>query len=213
MTSYFISGATVRSDIISDVNALNWTVPIVPNPADPNAWFSSRIRNAASLFTADELLITQPVAMNRHPWGILPATFNANANLRAFFGAYLTQTPDADGKAFVSSLEAVQFPIYCIAFHPEKTVWEWRQDLVTPHNDNSTRANLWQGFLLASEARKNNVSFPTPAAEAAALIYAYAGGLHYTFDIIPEFIESYVFNFSEVSRTVTVPRDFRRDQA
>lgn len=186
----------MRSDIISDVNALNWTVPIQPNPSNPMAWYNSNIRYAASLFTADELLITQPVAMNRHPWGILPSTFNSNANLQAFFGDYLTQTPDADGKLFVSSLQALNFPIYCIAFHPEKTVWEWRPDLVTPHNENSTRANLWQSFLLANEARKNTIAFASPQAETAALIYAYAGGLRSTFAIIPEFMESYIFNFS-----------------
>ncbi len=52
----------------------------------------------------------------------------------------------------------------------EKTVWEWRTDLVTPHNENSTLANLWQGFLLASQARLSTASFPSPAAEAAALM-------------------------------------------
>jgi hypothetical protein len=48
---------------------------------------------------------SQPVAMNRHPYGILPATFAANANLQAFFGPHLTQTVDANGTAFVSSIE------------------------------------------------------------------------------------------------------------
>jgi hypothetical protein len=89
-------------------------------------------------------------------------------------------------------------PVYGIAFHPEKTVWEWRTDLVTPHNDNSTRANLWQGFLLASEARKNTLSFATPAAEAAALIYAHAAGLRFTADIIAEFEEVYIFNVTDM---------------
>jgi hypothetical protein len=57
----------------------------------------------------------------RSATGIYPSTWNANANLKAFFGDYLTHTIDASGTAFVSSMEALLYPIYMIAFHPGET--------------------------------------------------------------------------------------------
>jgi hypothetical protein len=76
MVSYLISGAALVSDIISPVNALNWTAPLVANPGNPNAWYTSRIHAATARFTADELLLTQAVTMNRHPnggWAVCPS--------------------------------------------------------------------------------------------------------------------------------------------
>jgi hypothetical protein len=55
-------------------------------------------------------------------------------------------------------------------------LYEWNPRITTPHTDSSVHANCWFGLLIGDDARKNNRSFPTKAAENAALWYNHTVG-------------------------------------
>lgn len=47
--------------------------------------------------------------------------------MRKFFTLLATAKNDA-GDEFVAVLEAKEFPIYAVQFHPEKNIFEWKVD-------------------------------------------------------------------------------------
>jgi gamma-glutamyl hydrolase len=131
----------------------------------------------------------QPIAMNSHQAGVTPAAFAASAPLSSRFRV-LTTNLDRKGKAFVSSTEGVTLPIYTTQFHPEKPLFEV-QPTATDHSFASIVGNSYTQRFFVQQARANSRAFPTPAAEAAALIYNFAPA--YTGPSGSEFAQVYYF--------------------
>lgn len=167
----------------------NITLPLEATSAAAGSRFFSAAHADGDL---DSILFTQPVTMNNHHSGVSPDAFMNNSNLTAMFKQPLTINHDRKGNAFVSTVEAVNYPIYATQWHPEKPLFEWWADEVINHSYDSVRANGFTQRFFVNEARKNARSFPSPAAEDAALIYNY--NPVYTGLKDPEFEQCYFFD-------------------
>ncbi|NXA37160.1 GGH hydrolase, partial [Eudromia elegans] len=97
--------------------------------------------------------------------------FTKNEKLRNFYNVLTTNT--ADQLEFVSTMEAYEYPIYGIQWHPEKNAYEWKNSSGIPHSPLAIRAAYYMAEFFINEARKNLHSFPTKEEEAEELIYNY----------------------------------------
>jgi gamma-glutamyl hydrolase len=64
----------------------------------------------------------QPITQNLHSFGVDPDTFRQQ--LSTFFRALSTNF-DINHKEFISTFEAIKYPIYATQFHPERNAFEW----------------------------------------------------------------------------------------
>lgn len=119
------------------------------------------------------ILAKQPVTMNNHMSGVTPQDFAASAPLASRF-TVLSTNCDRQGREFVSAMEGNSLPIYSTQFHPEKPQFEWNPAEVINHDADSILANHYFALFFVNQARLNRRSFPTVAAESAALIYNYS---------------------------------------
>jgi gamma-glutamyl hydrolase len=79
-------------------------------------------RFATSLPGADlAALLTEPITENLHRSGVLPTSFAPSTRLGSFFSV-LTTNNDRQGRTFVSTIEAKEFPIFGVQFHPERAL-------------------------------------------------------------------------------------------
>lgn len=131
---------------------------------------------------------TEPVTMNYHHWGIGERHYLANAHLNNMFDILSTNVDDF-GDTFVSTVEGKRYPLYGFQWHPEKNAFEWSGHI--NHSPQAIAAMQYMADFAVTEARKNQQSFVSPAAEYKTLIYNYCP--RYTADISTSFVQSYVF--------------------
>ncbi len=113
--------------IVSGFNAENISMPLIfPTVEDEirtKGVFSTQ-SDLYSTTTIRDTLSTHNITMNNHQRGITPSRFMRNANLTDMF--HVTSTNfDLDGREFVSTIEARDFPFYGVQFHPEKNNFEY----------------------------------------------------------------------------------------
>lgn len=65
---------------------------------------------------------SQPITQNLHSLGVDPDSFRRQ--LSTFFRALSTNF-DSRQKEFISTFEAIKYPIYATQFHPERNAFEW----------------------------------------------------------------------------------------
>lgn len=70
-----------------------------------------------------DILASQNVTFNSHHEGIYPAHFSSNSALSSFYSV-LSTNKDRKGKPFVSTIEAFDYPVYGVQWHPEKNRYE-----------------------------------------------------------------------------------------
>ena len=86
----------------------------------------------------DELLSEESTS-NFHHWCLTPN--NATLSGLDHFYQVLTTSPDDNGLTFVSSIEAKDYPIWGVQFHPEKNIFEWSSKYRSiPHSAAAVRA-------------------------------------------------------------------------
>ena len=151
---------------------------------------SSRMMAAAGADIVD-ILTKQPVTMNNHQAGVTPSAWTSNSILPNMFQMISTNV-DRKGRAFVSTMEGLNYPIYATQWHPEKVSFEWNPAECMNHDFDSVKANLFFARFFVNEARKNSNSFATPAEEQEALIYNYQPV--YTFPHVTSFEQCYFFD-------------------
>ncbi|KAM7390147.1 hypothetical protein PAMA_008359 [Pampus argenteus] len=121
----------------------------------------------------DELmtaLASEPLTENSHKWSMAMETFNTNNELNNFYKVLSTNT---DGKTeFVSTMEAYDYPIYGVQWHPEKNAFEWTRSYI-PHSPAAVQTTFYMAEFFVNEARKNFHTFKTEEEESKALIYNY----------------------------------------
>jgi len=71
-----------------------------------------------------ETLSRSSITMNNHNQGITPAQFLNSSKLTEFFQITSTNL-DMKGRPFVSTIEAKQYPVYGVMYHPEKNNFEY----------------------------------------------------------------------------------------
>ncbi|GAM18533.1 hypothetical protein SAMD00019534_017080, partial [Acytostelium subglobosum LB1] len=178
-------------NILSPFDSENYTIPLNLTAAAQ----TSRLFSLASpaVMTA---LTTLPITMNAHQYGVSPATYTATASLNTFFDV-LSTNGDREGKVFLSTIEAKNYPIYGSQWHPEKPIFEWWAEEVMNHSYDSIVGNQYTAMFFVNQARNNNNKFTTVTAESQALIYNY--NPIYSFDIDQDFEQAYYFNNASTS--------------
>lgn len=142
------------------------TVQLVPGGAHSRfwRWLPKRLRRAIQ---------KQPITMENHSFGVPVTAFGENERLRSFFRV-ITTSADRQGKPFISTMEAKQYPIIATQWHPEKNSFEWTRKLDIPHSPEAVDVTLAVARHLGNMARRN---FHRPAdykEENDMLIYNYA---------------------------------------
>eukprot|EP00243_Klebsormidium_subtile_P003003 TRINITY_DN16135_c0_g1_i1.p1 TRINITY_DN16135_c0_g1~~TRINITY_DN16135_c0_g1_i1.p1 ORF type:complete len:367 (+),score=79.77 TRINITY_DN16135_c0_g1_i1:303-1403(+) len=138
--------------------------------------FVSKAARRGSMFRAmsnklKDKLEVMPLGMENHDFGLSPAKMVSNGALSNFF-RMLTTTPDQNGKVYVSSVEARNYPIYGTQWHPEKNVWEWHAPAV-PHSEDAVLLTQAAANFFVSEARKSGHQPASLQEEQELLIYNY----------------------------------------
>jgi len=136
-----------------------------------------------------KIVTTEKVTYNNHECGISPEHFANNAKLTAFYNV-LSTNKDKKGAAFVSTMEAKNYPIFGTQWHPEKIMFEWISGTEINHSFNSVELNSWTARFFVDECRQNDHHFADTSSEKQALIYQYTPT--YTGDS-GSFMQSYFF--------------------
>uniref|UniRef100_A0A3Q3G0E8 folate gamma-glutamyl hydrolase n=1 Tax=Labrus bergylta TaxID=56723 RepID=A0A3Q3G0E8_9LABR len=114
-------------------------------------------------------LASEPLTANVHKWSI--STHETNEELNNFYKVLSTNT---DGRVeFVSTMEAYDYPIYGVQWHPEKNAFEWRKPYI-PHSSSAVKTTFYTAEFFVNEARKNLHRFNSEEDERQALIYNYS---------------------------------------
>ncbi|XP_060921080.1 gamma-glutamyl hydrolase [Labrus mixtus] len=116
-------------------------------------------------------LASEPLTANVHKWSISVSTHETNEELNNFYKVLSTNT---DGRVeFVSTMEAYDYPIYGVQWHPEKNAFEWRKPYI-PHSPSAIKTTFYTAEFFVNEARKNLHRFNSEEEERQALIYNYS---------------------------------------
>ncbi|GFO31399.1 gamma-glutamyl hydrolase, partial [Plakobranchus ocellatus] len=137
--------------------------------------FTAGFRSSRMFGNAPEeiikILSTQPVTQNQHHYSILTKVFETS-KLGQFF-TKLSVNKDRQGKEFISSIEAKDFPIYGVQWHPEKPNFNWNPNYNINHSPNAVKVGQYMANFFVNEARKNSHRFPSVQEEAMNLIENY----------------------------------------
>ncbi|CAB1438325.1 unnamed protein product [Pleuronectes platessa] len=154
----------------NDVRVQDLTDP----PASPQICVRPAVARSSRLFRIfpkDVLrsLTEENICRHFHKWSLSTENFNRNSRLQEFYKVLST---NHDGKLeFISTIEAYQYPIYGLQWHPEKTPFEWIDKPGMIHSTAAIRVSFYSGSFFVSEARKSNHRFPSQEEEERALIY------------------------------------------
>ncbi|XP_059837809.1 gamma-glutamyl hydrolase-like [Hypanus sabinus] len=118
-------------------------------------------------------LAVEPLTANFHMWSLSVKKFQMNKDLKNFY-KILTTNRDSQQIEFISTMEAHNYPIYGVQWHPEKNPYEWNPKISIPHSSNAVKLTWYMADFFVSEARKNWHHFPNEKEEEKALIYNYA---------------------------------------
>ena len=117
-----------------------------------------------------ENLRTKAITMNAHHSGVAPL---AGANNKQFsdFYSVLSTNNGRQGKEFISTIEAKDYPIYGTQYHPEKINFEWVVEKEPiPHSFDAVVASQYFANFFVNEARKSSQTLTN---ENDYLIYNY----------------------------------------
>ncbi|XP_044538540.1 gamma-glutamyl hydrolase [Gracilinanus agilis] len=118
-----------------------------------------------------EALATEPITSNFHTWSLSLKTFMENKELSEFYKVLSTNT--YKGIEFVSTMEAKDYPIYGVQWHPEKNAFEWKNLKGLVHLPVGIKMSFYLADFFVNEARKSHHRFASKEEEEKALIYNY----------------------------------------
>ncbi|MCL7034842.1 hypothetical protein MKW94_016147 [Papaver nudicaule] len=104
-------------------------------------------------------LTTDCLAMQNHQYGVSPETFQQNSALCSFFRV-LTTCTDEDNQEYVSTVQARDYPITAVQWHPEKNAFEWGYPTI-PHSEDAIQVTQHVANYFISETRKSLNRPPT----------------------------------------------------
>jgi gamma-glutamyl hydrolase len=112
-----------------------------------------------SIFSKSELINIQTESINNqnHKYGISLSQYDNRPELNQFYRITSTAR-DLDDKTYIATVEAREFPIYGVQFHPEKTPFDRNpQDVISQTVEAIEISQRFAQFFV-SEARKNDNS-------------------------------------------------------
>ncbi|OWF39743.1 Gamma-glutamyl hydrolase [Mizuhopecten yessoensis] len=131
------------------------------------------------------------VTANHHNWGLSPKTFSQNQALQSFYRALSTNVAD-NGKDFISTFEAIKYPIYGVQWHPEKVPYDWDLNDALSHTKRGVKVTQYFADFFVEECRKSDHQFPDINTQLSTVISNY----HPHFSRDQRFKEHYYFNFT-----------------
>ncbi len=137
-------------DILSHTNAFGYPMSITINKDENGRIFKD--------FTADDLknIQTKETTAQFHNWGVTADDFIKYPNVRKFF-KITAYGHDIDGKEFINSYEAKDYPIYAVQFHPEMVPYLKFNVRGIPRNLEAVRiSQLFSNFFMREVMRNNN---------------------------------------------------------
>mmetsp|Transcript_31758 Transcript_31758/g.69470 ORF Transcript_31758/g.69470 Transcript_31758/m.69470 type:complete len:327 (+) Transcript_31758:45-1025(+) len=119
---------------------LEWT-----KEASETKWYKSLPADVLETFTNENS------TTNLHHDGVTPDTFYTNPLLPNFF-TVISTNHDRAGKAFLSTMEAKDYPIFGAQWHAERNLFEWKASQDVDHSPAAVRANAWAGLSFVADA-------------------------------------------------------------
>jgi gamma-glutamyl hydrolase len=110
--------ANILDPNIANFDSFNYSIPLAFTPHPEK----SKLFGAAPRGVID-ILATQNVTFNSHLEGIYPEHFLRTEALHSFY-RILSTNVDRKGRPFVSTMEAREYPIFGVQWHPEKNRFE-----------------------------------------------------------------------------------------
>lgn len=159
----------------NQMDAHNLSIPLEFTAAAPTSRLYAQTTWGGSLYT---ILETENVTLNNHHYGIYPSHFMNTPALSSFFSV-LSTNKDRKGTEFVSSIEAFNYPIYGVQWHPEKNIFEWGMtDEGIPkeainHSPHGVEVAEYMADFFVQQCRNSTHKFANAAQETNALIYNY----------------------------------------
>jgi len=102
-----------------------------------------------------EWLLGENITTNFHHDGVEPKAYTTSERLSHFFRV-ISENTDRKGTRFVSTIEAFDFPIYGVQWHPERNQFEfWDKNDPISHTPHAIKAMQALADFLVSEAREN----------------------------------------------------------
>jgi len=93
-----------------------------------------------------------------HRFGFNMSLLEDNEELNNFF-VITARGADDEGKEFIAAMEAKEYPIFTVQYHPERVLSEWKNKTVFNHPEEAVEAILHQANFFVNEARKNQQTF------------------------------------------------------
>lgn len=174
-----------KSDLLKPFDAENITLPL-DFTIDP---YTSKLFRHAPIEVVDALS-SAPITMNNHMYGVTPGDYAANPRLAQFFKVVSTNN-DRAGKTFVSTVEAYNYPIWALQWHPEKNQFEWYKSEVINHGPVAIDVMQYMAQFFVDQSRANNHAFSSPQDAKNAMIYNTKPT--FTANLEPDFEQCYFF--------------------
>lgn len=129
---------------------------------------------------------------NFHKHGLSPLTFDVTYELKSMYKV-LSTNRDRQGKEFISTIEAINYPIYGTQWHPEKPNYTWNSKYHVNHGPEAIKVAQYTADFFVAEARKSMHRFSSKESEIEALIENYVPVYRrdHTFDL------NYFFNYTD----------------
>ncbi|RMZ57383.1 hypothetical protein APUTEX25_004217 [Auxenochlorella protothecoides] len=182
--------ASKNHSILSEFDAENLPSPLFPTDKAEKSEFFSVLPHKVY-----ENLLTKPYAMENHVNGLAWTAIAENPTLVDFFDV-LTLSIDRGGRTYVSTMEAIDYPITATQWHPEKNAYEWTLDKDIPHNPEAIVITQEVGNFFVNRARRNQHNIANHDDEVDLLIYnfdlVYTGKAKFEGEEV-DFDESYFF--------------------
>jgi gamma-glutamyl hydrolase len=186
--------------VAQDLSVLThgWDSWNISMPLDfyPNA---QQVRSYSRLFgrqnmPSDEMFWSfqdEALTLNNHHDGVTTDNWFNNKNLATSFRV-LSTNKDRKGSRFISTAEMINYPVYIVQWHPEKPVYEWREDEDINHSYASVLANQHMANFFVNECRNNTNTFKSNSDLLNKwLIYNYEPVYSYSYE--PDFVQMYYF--------------------
>lgn len=151
--------------ILSNFDAEDAPAPLLYTHMASQSHFITNLPPDVKVALQDE-----PIAMENHGKGLAMSAVVENPRLLDFFDV-ISLSLDKSGNAYVSTLEAIRYPIVATQWHPEKNPFEWTPSLHIPHTDNAIRMSQEVANWFISEARRNTHKAKNQLQEDDVLIY------------------------------------------
>jgi gamma-glutamyl hydrolase len=105
-----------------------------------------------------EFIKNEKAQFYNHRYGFNTSLLKDHKHIDDFFTITAVGVDD-NGKEFIAGLEAKDYPIYTVQYHPERVLSEWKNKTHFTHPEEAVQAIVVHAMFFVSEAKRNENSF------------------------------------------------------